>query len=202
MEEVEIESRERVEEGRGAQAGSRANFRLTDRDVEILGFLLDQKFASLEQLYFRFFDARKAVSEPLPPNLHVTRQRLQVLKRAGLVTSQRVFSEPRSLYLLSPFGYQIFAGGGRTTPSRLPLGRSIFGTTNTIRRSTTAGSRSNGRGKSCVGCRSDGSECRALKASTRGMNCPGSSCRMVFSSPRKGADRLRDRNNAAKEKPL
>lgn len=120
MEEVEIESRERVEEGRGAQAGSRANFRLTDRDVEILGFLLDQKFASLEQLYFRFFDARKAVSEPLPPNLHVTRQRLQVLKRAGLVTSQRVFSEPRSLYLLSPFGYQIFAGGGRTTPSRLP----------------------------------------------------------------------------------
>jgi hypothetical protein len=110
LEEVEIESRERVEEGRGAQAGSRANFRLTDRDVEILGFLLDQKFASLEQLYFRFFDARKAVSEPLPPNLHVTRQRLQVLKRAGLVTSQRVFSEPRSLYLLSPFGYQIFRG--------------------------------------------------------------------------------------------
>lgn len=45
--------------------------------------MLDQKFASLEQLYFRFFDARKAVSEPLPPNLHVTRQRLQVLKRGG-----------------------------------------------------------------------------------------------------------------------
>ena len=28
--------------------------RLTDRDFEIFGFLLDQKFASLEQIYFRF----------------------------------------------------------------------------------------------------------------------------------------------------
>ena len=48
----------------GKKKGSE-NFRLTPRDVEILGFLLDQKFASLEQLYFRFFDVRKAVTDPL-----------------------------------------------------------------------------------------------------------------------------------------
>lgn len=87
-----------------------SNFRLTERDVELLGFLLDQKFASLEQIYFRFFDVRKAVTDPLPSNLFVTRQRLQILKRAGLVTSQRVFSEAKSLYLLTQLGFQIFRG--------------------------------------------------------------------------------------------
>ena len=57
-----------------AASKSKLGFRLTERDIEILGFLLDQKFASLEQIYFRHFDARKTVSEPLPKNLYVTRQ--------------------------------------------------------------------------------------------------------------------------------
>ncbi len=82
--------------------------RLTDRDFEILGFLLDQKFASLEQIYFRFFDARKAVTDPLPAGLHVTRQRLALLRQAGFISMQRVFSEARSLYLLTSLGYQMF----------------------------------------------------------------------------------------------
>ena len=82
--------------------------RLTDRDFEIFGFLLDQKFASLEQIYFRFFDARKQVSDELPSGLHVTRQRLQLLRLAGFVSTQRVFSEARSLYLLTSLGYQMF----------------------------------------------------------------------------------------------
>ncbi len=58
--------------------------RLTDRAFEVFGFLLDQKFASLEQIYFRFFDVRKAVTDPMPSGLHVTRQRLQLLRQAGL----------------------------------------------------------------------------------------------------------------------
>jgi hypothetical protein len=84
------------------------SFRLTDRDLEILGFLLDQKFASLEQLYFRHFDVRSSPSDPMPKGLHVTRQRLQILKRAGLISTERVFSESRSLYLMTPFGFQTF----------------------------------------------------------------------------------------------
>lgn len=88
----------------------RVNFRLTDRDVELLGFLLDQKFASLEQIYFKFFDARELVTDALPSNLFVTRQRLQVLRRAGLISTQKVFSESRSLYLLTHLGFQIFRG--------------------------------------------------------------------------------------------
>ena len=113
MDEAEIERSAAVigaEAGLEAKKNRYASFRLTDRDLEILGFLLDQKFASLEQIYFRFFDARAKVTDPLPANLHVTRQRLQVLKRAGLVSAQKVFSEARSLYLLTPLGFQIFRG--------------------------------------------------------------------------------------------
>ena len=84
------------------------SFRLTDRDLEILGFLLDQKFASLEQIYFRHFDVRSSPSDPMPKGLHVTRQRLQILKRAGLISTERVFSESRSLYLMTSFGFQTF----------------------------------------------------------------------------------------------
>lgn len=84
------------------------NFRLTDRDYEILAFLLDQKFASLEQLYFRFFDAREKVTDPLPNNLFVTRQRLSKLRQVDLLTTTKVFSEAKSLYLLSPKGLQVF----------------------------------------------------------------------------------------------
>lgn len=83
-------------------------FRLTQRDYEVFGFLLDQKFASLEALYFRFFDARHAPSEPLPENLAVARQRLGILKRAGLISSERVYSDPKSLFLLTPLGYHLF----------------------------------------------------------------------------------------------
>ena len=82
--------------------------RLTDRDFEVFGFLLDQKFASLEQIYFRFFDARKAVTDPMPSGLHVTRQRLQLLRQAGFISTQRVYSEPRSLYLLTSLGDHVF----------------------------------------------------------------------------------------------
>jgi hypothetical protein len=82
--------------------------RLTDRDFEIFGFLLDQKFASLEQIYFRFFDCRNLVTDPMPSGLHVTRQRLQLLRQAGFISTQRVYSEARSLYLLTSLGYQMF----------------------------------------------------------------------------------------------
>jgi len=83
-------------------------FRLTERDYDIFGFLLDQKFASIETLYFRFFDARANSSDPMPENLYVARQRLGILKRAGLISSERVYSDPKSLFLLTPLGYHQF----------------------------------------------------------------------------------------------
>jgi hypothetical protein len=93
-----------------AKPKKKLSFRLTERDVDILGFLLDQKFGSLEQLYFRFFDARQNVSDPLPPSLQVTRQRLSLLRQAGLISTVRVYSEAKSLYLLTNQGSQVFQG--------------------------------------------------------------------------------------------
>ena len=87
--------------------GKEFHFRLTERDLNLLEFLLDQKFASLEQIYFRFFDVRQLSTELLPNNLFVTRQRLQVLRKADLIKTEKVFSEAKSLYLLTYLGYQI-----------------------------------------------------------------------------------------------
>jgi hypothetical protein len=87
----------------------KVGFRLTTRDVDILGFLMDQKFGSLEQIYFRHFDVRKSVADPMPKNLYVTRQRLQVLCRSGLIKPERVYSEAKSLYLLTHAGYQMLS---------------------------------------------------------------------------------------------
>jgi len=84
-----------------------SGFRLTERDVSILSFLLDQKFASLEQIYFMFFDVRASVDDPLPRGLFVTRQRLQILRKAGLVITQKVYTESKSVYLLTPLGFKI-----------------------------------------------------------------------------------------------
>ncbi len=83
-------------------------FRLTERDLSIMGFLLDQKFASLPQLYFRFFDRRKSVDDPLPTGFHVARQRLQVLRKAGLIFTEKVYTEPKSIYLLTNTGFKVF----------------------------------------------------------------------------------------------
>lgn len=86
------------------------NLRLTIRDYEIFRFLLDQKFSSLEVLYYRFFDCRKSISELPPKEFFVARQRLGILKRAGLIKTQRVFSESKNLYLLSPMGFKALEG--------------------------------------------------------------------------------------------
>lgn len=79
--------------------------RLTPRDFEILKYLYDQKFCSLECLYHRFFDQRQP-GEPIPNQMRVARQRLQALKRAEVIKTQRVYSEAKSVYLIAPRGYQ------------------------------------------------------------------------------------------------
>jgi hypothetical protein len=83
--------------------------RLTPRDFEILKYLYDQKFCSLECLYHRFFDGRKP-EEPIPDQMRVARQRLQVLKRAQFIKSQSVYSEAKSVCLIAPRGYQVLSG--------------------------------------------------------------------------------------------
>lgn len=95
--------------------------RLTKRDGEIFRFLLDQKFASLEAIYFRFFDRRRHPSDPLPPQLFVTRQRLGLLQKEGLLTTNRVYTESKSLYLLGNKGYQYLKEFSPEPPYAIPI---------------------------------------------------------------------------------
>lgn len=83
--------------------------RLTPRDFEILKYLYDQKFCSLECLYHRFFDKRRP-GESIPNQMRVARQRLQVLKRAEFIKTQCIYSEAKSVYLTAPRGYQTLSG--------------------------------------------------------------------------------------------
>ncbi len=94
--------------------------RLTRRDEEIFRFLLAQKFATLEAIYFRFFDRRKHSSEPFPKQLFVTRQRLGRLQKAGLLTTERVYTESKSLYLLTSEAYQYLKQYGTEPPYAVP----------------------------------------------------------------------------------
>lgn len=78
--------------------------KLTKRDFDILEFIQDQKFATLEALFFAFFDSRTSPSEDLPRKLFTTRQRLLVLKQMGLLESKPSMFSKNSVYLLSQKG--------------------------------------------------------------------------------------------------
>ena len=82
-------------------------FELQARDYEILRFILEQKFSSLEAIYFRFFDVRKADTDPLPKNLWTTRQRLSKLRVSALIKTEKVLSSGKAHFLLTSFGYKV-----------------------------------------------------------------------------------------------
>ncbi len=81
--------------------------RMQARDYEILKFILEQKFCSLEAIYFRFFDVRSQPSDPLPKNFWTTRQRLAKLRSLALIKTEKVFSTGRAQFLLTPIGWQV-----------------------------------------------------------------------------------------------
>ena len=84
-----------------------AGGRIQARDYEIMRFILEQKFCSLEAIYFRFFDVRKTPSEALPKNLWTTRQRLSKLRALALIKTEKVPSSGKAQFLLTPFGWKI-----------------------------------------------------------------------------------------------
>ena len=84
-------------------------WRLQKRDFSILSFILEQKFASLEMIYFAYFDKRKAQTDPLPNNFWTTRQRLGKLRKMGLIKTEKVPSSSKGLYLLTKLGRSVLA---------------------------------------------------------------------------------------------
>ncbi len=88
--------------------------RLTKRDEDLLVFLFDQKFATIEAVYLRFFDQREKPSDPCPAGYYTTRQRLGLLQKHGFVKTAKVYTESKSVYLLGPSGYKILQARGLT----------------------------------------------------------------------------------------
>ncbi|HAR43450.1 MAG TPA: hypothetical protein DCS07_12600 [Bdellovibrionales bacterium] len=111
------EMRQEIEE-RDRRPGG---LRLMPRDFDILTFLFEQKFASLPMLYYRFFDRRPTVEEAPPANHWVTRQRLMVLKQAGLIASERVYTDSKAVYLLTDLGYDLLKTNRELTLDKGPL---------------------------------------------------------------------------------
>jgi len=68
-------------------------FRLTPREIELLEFVLDQKFAGTDALYIRFYQGEGSKS----PRYAI--ERLQLLSKYGFLRPKRVYTEPRTYYL-------------------------------------------------------------------------------------------------------
>lgn len=71
-------------------------FRLTPREIELLEFVLDQKFASRDALYVRFYQGETSKSS------RYAVERLQLISKHGFLRAQRVYTEFTTYYLALP----------------------------------------------------------------------------------------------------
>ena len=69
---------------------------LSDRDFEILEFILEMKFASLEEIYEKFFKSIGVGGKEA--GFHYAKKRLPQIEQAGFLKSTKNFSEGRRLY--------------------------------------------------------------------------------------------------------
>jgi len=78
--------------------------RLTPREIELLEFLLDQKFGSLEALYLRFYQGKGSTSS------RYAYHRLSLLQKNGFLIPVRVFTESKYYYLASDLAHAVVQG--------------------------------------------------------------------------------------------
>ena len=81
--------------------------RLQERDYELLTFMLEQKFISLDMAHLRFFSEGKSFEIPPPQKLFTARQRLTKLRKNGLVKTEKVLSSAKALYLITSLGAKV-----------------------------------------------------------------------------------------------
>ena len=111
----ELKRKDFIQSFTDALTNRSAGGRLQPRDYEIMRFILDQKFCSLEAIYFRFFDTRKSQGDGLPKNLWTTRQRLSKLRHLGLIKTEKVLSSGRAHFLLTLIGHKVVASHAKDT---------------------------------------------------------------------------------------
>jgi hypothetical protein len=68
-------------------------FRLTGRELDLLEFVLDQKFAGIDAMYQRFYAVENSKSQ------RYAAERVQLLRRHGFLRAENVYTEPKLFYL-------------------------------------------------------------------------------------------------------
>lgn len=79
------------------------NVVLTDRDFKIIDFVSEMKFASIEDIFLRFFKVTR--SSVISTSMYWAEDRVQQLERAGLLKSVRNFISREKFYVGTKKGY-------------------------------------------------------------------------------------------------
>lgn len=79
-----------------------ANFRVTSRDVDILEFVLEMKFSTIEDIHTKFFKFTKLGELSL--SLRWARERVAILVKSGFLSTVKDVC-PKTLYLVTPKGF-------------------------------------------------------------------------------------------------
>lgn len=99
-----METHERSQSDHGKTMPCEISFRLTTREYELLEFVLDQKFAGTQLLYFRFYQGEGSKGP------RYAQERLRLLEKSGLLRLARIFTERENAYLVTPQGQALLQG--------------------------------------------------------------------------------------------
>ena len=83
------------------------NIILTDRDFEILEFIMDMKFSGLEDVFEKFFKVTRA--NDIAKSMEWARKRLLQLEQAKYLRSVRSFSESTRFFVATLKAYHVLA---------------------------------------------------------------------------------------------
>jgi hypothetical protein len=86
-----------------ASATPPPNLKISSRDLQVLEFILDMKFASREELFERFY-SRTRENEPAKSNLYAL-ERLALLERHGFLKGVQSFSETTKYFIATEKAY-------------------------------------------------------------------------------------------------
>jgi hypothetical protein len=85
------------------------SFRMTERELELLGFVLEMKFASVPMLFERFYSFEDSSSD------RYAYERINLLRKHGYLRACRVYTEAKTYYLATKLAYNLLSS---RNPSR------------------------------------------------------------------------------------
>lgn len=89
------------------KASSLIGVRIVNRDLEILRYLLQMKFSSVDEIHRKFFPG--SIAKSRANAFRTTRDRLAILKRLGLITTTQSLFSRRQYFLCTWKGYYAVA---------------------------------------------------------------------------------------------